>query len=153
MRRRTADRATVALAVAGLLIAGYLALLHYDRSVPLVCSAGSLVNCETVLTSPSATVAGVPVAVWGVAWFVVAAAMAVLMLRRGVHGDSRPLRRALLAWTGIATLVVLYLVYQEVGVIGKLCAWCTAVHAIVIGMLVVQTSSVPAEARGRLRAE
>lgn len=153
MRRRTADRVTVALAVAGLLIAGYLALLHYDRSVPLVCSAGSLVNCETVLTSPSATVAGVPVAVWGVAWFVIALGSAVSIVRTEARGGSPRLRSAALAWTGIATLVVLYLVYQEVGVIGKLCAWCTAVHAIVIGMLVVQVASVPAEARDRLRAE
>lgn len=147
MRRRVADRITLALALAGLLIAGYLTLLHYDRSVPLVCSAGSLVNCETVLTSPSATVLGMPVAVWGVVWFAVAMVLAMLLVRREGHGESGALRRVSLAWTGVATAVVLYLVYQEVGVIGKLCAWCTAVHAIVIAMLLVQASSAPGEAR------
>ncbi len=126
MQRRTADRLTLALGTAGLLISGYLTLLHFDSSVPLVCSAGSYVNCETVLTSPSATFAGVPVAVWGVAWFAVALALARV-------------RRAALAWTVAGTIGVMYLVFQEVGVIGKLCAWCTAVHVIIVAMLVVRS--------------
>jgi uncharacterized membrane protein len=32
----------------------------------------------------------------------------------------------------------LYLDYQEVGVVGKICAWCTAVHVIIVAMAVVQ---------------
>ncbi len=126
MERRTADRITLALGVAGLLISGYLTLLHYDSSVPLVCSAGSYVNCETVLTSPSATFAGVPVAVWGVAWFAIALALSKV-------------RRAALVWTIAGTVGVMYLVFQEVGVVGKLCVWCTAVHVIIVAMLVVQS--------------
>ena len=153
MHRRTADRLTLGLALAGLMIAGYLTVLHYDSSVPLVCSAGSLVNCETVLSSPSATVAGVPVAVWGVAWFVVALVLMAMIVGADARGGSTRLRNAALAWIGVATLVVLYLVYQEVGVIGKLCAWCTAVHAIVIGMLVVQVSAMPEATADQLRAE
>jgi uncharacterized membrane protein len=38
----------------------------------------------------------------------------------------------------IGTLMVLWLVYQEIGVIGKICAWCTAVHVLVLALLVVQ---------------
>ena len=153
MRRRTADRVTLALALVGLLVAAYLTLLHYDSSVPLVCSAGSFVNCETVLTSPSATVLAVPVAVWGIVWFAVALAMAALLVRAKARGGSPMLRNALLAWTVAATLGVLYLVYQEVGVIGKLCAWCTAVHVIVLAMLVVQVGGQSAEGNpGEARA-
>lgn len=39
MGGRTGDRIALNLAVAGLPIAGYLTLLHYDSSMPLVCSA------------------------------------------------------------------------------------------------------------------
>jgi uncharacterized membrane protein len=46
----------------------------------------------------------------------------------------------------MGTTGVLYLVYQEVGVIGKLCAWCTAVHVIIISMLIVQ-AQLPDEER------
>lgn len=138
MHRRTADRITLALATAGLLIACYLTLLHYDSSVPLVCSAGSFVNCETVLTSPSASFAGVPVAVWGLAWFGVAVAVAALLLRAEARDNASTLRTVLRAWTAAGVVGVLYLVYQEVGVVGKLCAWCTAIHLIVLMMLIVQ---------------
>lgn len=131
-------RMIVALATIGLLIAGYLALLHYDTSVPLVCSAGSFVNCETVLTSPSATVAGIPVALWGVAWFAVALGFALFRVR--ASGASGTAFRLSLAWSAAGVLGVLYLVYQEVGVIGKLCAWCTAVHVIILAIAIVQVS-------------
>lgn len=141
MQRRTGDRLVFALAAAGLLIAGYLTLLHYDSSVPLVCGAGSFVNCEAVLTSPSAIVAGVPVAVWGVAWFVVALALAAVLLRRPRDGETSRARTASRAWAAAGLAGVLYLVYQEVGVVGKICAWCTAVHLIIITILIVQTTN------------
>ena len=145
MRRHAADRLILALTTAGLLIAGYLTLLHYDSGVPLVCSASSFVNCETVLTSPSATFAGVPVAVWGLGWFGVALVFAVLLLRAKAGDDGSTLRTASRAWTGAAVIGVLYLVYQEVGVVGKLCAWCTAVHVIILAMAVVQSIDVREE--------
>ena len=146
MSLRSYDRLRVALSAAGLLIAAYLTLLHYDSAVPLVCSGGSLVNCEQVLTSASAVVFGVPVAVYGVAWFAVALALAAASLR-AAGAESHGLRVGGLAWTLVATAVVLWLVYQELGVIGKLCAWCTAVHVLVLALLVVQVLSDPLRSR------
>lgn len=143
MRRRTADLLVVALAAAGLLVAGYLTLLHYDSSVPLVCGAGTFVNCEAVLTSPSAFVAGVPVAVWGVLWFAVALALAAVLLRAARAGGSARLRQAARGWTAAGVVGVLYLIYQEVGVVGKICAWCTAVHVIIVAMAIVQSVEAP----------
>ncbi len=151
MQGRTADRITLGLAVAGLAIASYLTLLHYDSSIPLVCSAGSFVNCETVLASPSATVWHLPVAVWGLGWFVIALGFAAMVLRgEGLAGllSSSTLRSASLAWSAAGTAGVMYLVFQEIGVIGKLCAWCTAVHVIIIAMLIVQVATMrPREVR------
>ncbi|MGH7690754.1 MAG: vitamin K epoxide reductase family protein, partial [Gemmatimonadaceae bacterium] len=105
MQRRSYDRLRVLLSVAGLLIAAYLTLLHYDSSVPLVCTAGTFVNCEQVLTSASAFVAGIPVAVLGVVWFAVAVAVALAAVssRGRRHGEPVWLRAVGLAWVLIGT--------------------------------------------------
>ncbi len=146
MPLRSYDRLRMALSVAGLLIAGYLTLLHYDSNVPLVCSGGTFVNCEQVLTSSSAYVAGIPVAVLGIAWFGVAVALALLSSRARGRGEPAWLRTAGLGWVLVGTAAVLWLVYQELGVIGKLCAWCTAVHVIILALLVIQVLSDPLRA-------
>lgn len=142
------DRLRLALGVAGLLISAYLTLVHFDSHVPLACAAGSFVNCETVLSSPSATMLGVPVAAWGLAWFAGAIALALLSLRTGAGGEARGLRALGLAWPLVGTVGVLWLVYQEVGVIGRICVWCTVVHVIILALLVIQVLSEPRRAPG-----
>ncbi len=152
MRLRTYDLLRLGLVVAGLAVSGYLTLLHYDSHVPLVCAHGSFVNCASVLTSPSAMVLGIPVALTGVAWFAGALALALLSLRaaapgvRGQGGEPPWLRSGALAWTLIGVATVLWLVYQELGVVGRICVWCTVVHAIVLAMLVLQVLSDPLRA-------
>ncbi len=141
MPARRADRLRVALALIGLLIASYLTLLHYVASVPLVCAAGSVVDCETVLHSPSSVVLGVPVAAWGLLWFVVALTLALLAVRGGQ--ETAGLRGVALAWSFAGTGSVLWLVYQEIGVIGRICAWCTAVHVVVLALLAIQVLEEP----------
>ncbi len=137
MSLRSSDRLRLVLTTLGLAIAAYLTLLHYDTSIPLVCGRGTIVDCETVLSSPSSTVLGAPVALWGLLWFGVAFVLGVLTARAPGSGRSG-LRTAGLAWTLIGTGAVLWLVYQEIGVIGKICAWCTAIHVLVLTLLVVQ---------------
>jgi uncharacterized membrane protein len=34
-------------------------------------------------------------------------------------------------------------VYQEIGVVGRICLWCSAVHVLVLSLLVVQVVSDP----------
>lgn len=138
MSPRAYDRLRLSLAIAGLGISAYLTLLHYDSDVPLVCSAGSFVDCASVLSSASSVVVDVPVAVWGLLWFAATAALAVLFLRYPAEAKPGALRITALAWALVGTATVLWLVYQEIGVIGKLCAWCTAVHAMVLMLLVVE---------------
>jgi uncharacterized membrane protein len=128
----------MSLSAAGLGISAYLTLLHYDSDIPLVCSSGTFVDCATVLNSPSSVVMGVPVAVWGLIWFAVAAGLAVLFLRQPPEAKPRALRTAGLGWSLGGAAGVLWLVYQEIAIVGRLCAWCTAVHLIVLALLVVE---------------
>ena len=129
-------------ALVGLAIAVYLSIVHVTTAVPLYCSATGVVNCEQVVTSPASVVFGVPVAFYGVAWFAI---MALLLAWRGgfAAGAGR------LAWSGVGTLTVLYLVYTELFVIGAICLWCSAVHVLVLAIFTAQAlfpSMRPAEA-------
>jgi uncharacterized membrane protein len=120
----------VALGVIGGGIASYLTFVHASAAA-LVCSANGLVNCERVLSSSYAVILGspVPTSAAGILWFAVSTALALIQLR---WPTSPLLARAHLAW-GIAGLAtVLYLVYVEIVQVGALCAWCTAVHVIVV---------------------
>lgn len=143
MTLRGYDRWRAALALLGVLVSGYLTLLHYDTEIPLVCSSGSLVNCEQVLTSPSSMVLGIPVAAFGMAWFLVALGLAWGSLRPRPGLEPPGLRTSALAWTGLGTASVLWLIYQELGVVGKVCVWCTIVHLLVLALLVLQVLSDP----------
>ncbi|HQT96136.1 MAG TPA: vitamin K epoxide reductase family protein, partial [Thermoanaerobaculaceae bacterium] len=79
----------------------------------------------------------------GLVWFAVALALARASLRVEGAGEPPRLRAASLWWTGAGVVAVLWLVYQELGVIGKVCVWCTAVHLVVLALLVLQVLSAP----------
>ncbi|HKV46052.1 MAG TPA: vitamin K epoxide reductase family protein [bacterium] len=132
------DRVRLAASLIGLGIAAYLSALHYNPAVSPACSSSGVVNCERVLTSPQAVWNGIPVALWGLLWFAVAAMLAILSL--GHHGTAEPpwLRWGGIGWAMTGAAVVLRLLYTELGVIGRLCLWCTAVHVLVIGLFAVQ---------------
>lgn len=133
--RRVAVVAKPVLAGAGLLIAVYLTVLHYDTQVPLFCSSSGTIDCARVLTSAQSVVLGLPVAAWGLAWFVVALVL--------LAGRTPAWTRAFSVWTVVGAISVVYLVYAELLVIGKICAWCTAIHIIVLALFVLQ-QTVPA---------
>ena len=129
------------LAAAGLGIALYLTGTHYFAGdIPLACSTSGPVNCEQVTSSPQSMIAGLPVALFGVLWFGVA--LLLLVADRGE--PRRELVLARLAWTTAGLAVVLYLIYAELFLIGALCAWCTAVHALVIGLFLLGVSEASA---------
>ena len=144
MGPRSYDRWRLAVALVGLAIAGYLTLLHYDTRVPLVCGdgTGAVVDCEAVLTSPSSVFLGIPVAVLGVVWFAVVVVLAALTRRASHASRRRRLHAAALGWTLVGTGCVLWLVYQELGVIGRICAWCTGVHVLVLALFVLQVRAM-----------
>ncbi len=123
----------VVLAGIGLGISVYLTLVHY-RHVPLLCHASGLIDCVRVVTSPQSVALGLPLAVWGVAWFVVESALALWTAVGGASGP-RWLRPARLAWSVVGAMAVIYFVYLELLVIGHICLWCSGVHLIVLTLL------------------
>jgi len=112
----------IAASLAGLAVAVYLTFVHF-AAVQLVCNASGAINCERVLTSGYAEVAGTAIttSAAGIVWFAVAGALA--MLRR---------RRAQQIWSVLGLLTVVYLVFVEIVQLGAICVWCTAAHALVL---------------------
>lgn len=115
------------LTLAGLGVATYLTVVHFDTTVPLACPDTGIINCAEVTTSAESAVFGVPVAVLGLAFFLFQAAM---LLPR-VTAWSGALRLRLISLGG-GVLFVLWLVYSEVVTIRAICLWCTAVHLITL---------------------
>lgn len=134
----SARRLTLALALLGLAVAVYLSAVHFSQaSVPLLCSASGLVNCETVTTSPESMVGPVPVAALGIVWFVV-----LLGLLAWRDPSSLAPAVARLAWSTAGLLTVFYLIYAELVRIGAICLWCSVVHVTVIALFLIQLAQV-----------
>jgi len=125
---------TLALAIAGTAVSGYLTIAHYGSSAILACSGSGLVNCERVTTSRQSVVAGIPVAVLGLLWFAVTALLVSPAAWRSRRAWVRRVRLGDVA-TGMA--MVLWLVYAELFLIRAICLWCTAVHVLVFALFVL----------------
>ena len=121
MSARRLSLAVAALSLLGALIAGYLTWVHFAELEPFCVGGGGA--CERVQSSPYAQLAGVPVAVIGLAGYL--AILASLALRdRSVT--------AFLALVGAGFSA--YLTYLELAVIDAICQWCVA-SAVVMSLL------------------
>ena len=120
------------LSLIGTAIAIYLTIVHYNTHVTLVCSSKGLVNCEHTLSSPYASIPGIsiPVSIAGILWSNVGAALAVIAWL--VWPEKHIMLIAELVWAVIGMLTVFYLVYVELVLLHTICAWCTAVHVVVL---------------------
>lgn len=121
-----------ALALAGIFLSTYLALYKLGYIGALSCSVGS---CETVNLSRWATFFGLPVAVWGVGFYlsVFTVAFAGTVDR---FSKSAWVSHALLGLTAWGVLFSSWLTYLELFVIHAICMWCV-VSAILVVVLFV----------------
>jgi uncharacterized membrane protein len=119
--------AGLVLCLVGLGVATYLTIEHYNSSLQLACPDTGTINCHKVTTSKYSEVAGVPVAVLGLVYFVVALP---LFSPQAWRSASSRVRLARFAWVGVGMLSVLYLVWAEFFGVSAICLWCTSVHVI-----------------------
>lgn len=126
------------LSLVGAAIAIYLTTVHYEN-VPLLCSTSGLIDCSRVLSSHYSVVPGtsIPITVPGLAWSLVSAALAVAGLRQLRPQALRRIHLAQFAWSLLAILTVLYLVYVELVVLHSVCAWCTGMHTVILVMFLI----------------
>jgi uncharacterized membrane protein len=105
--------ATIVVAVLGLGIAGYLAVVHYAGAEP-VCALAH--GCATVQASRYAELAGVPVAVLGVAGYL------AILAALAREGEGPRTAAAGLALGGFAFSA--WLTYVELARLDAICVWC-----------------------------
>jgi uncharacterized membrane protein len=118
-----------AVALAGVGIAGYLTWVHFDETA-LVCVAGG--GCETVQESSYAEIAGIPVALLGLASYAVVAGLVLW------DTASARLVAAMLALVGL--LFSLYLVAVQLFVIDAVCVWCLVNDVVIAPALAALTA-------------
>ena len=129
------------ISLLGLFLGAYLTLYKFGYVGSLVCNVSS---CEQVQTSRWSIFLGVPVATWGLGFYVVMLALSLVGLREGFEG-SRPLSLALLVVSGVGLLFTAWLNYLEAFVINAWCEWCIASALMVVALF----SLALADWRGR----
>jgi uncharacterized membrane protein len=121
------------VSLVGLFVAGYLALYKLGYIGVLTCTVGS---CETVQTSKWAMFLGLPVAVWGVGYYVSTLALSFAStLPR--YEDSRGMSLALLILTGWGFVFSAWLTALELWVIHAICQWCVVSAILATIMFVI----------------
>ena len=120
-------RAVAVLSLIGIGIAGYLTWVHYGH-LKIVCLAGGG-GCEKVQSSSYAELAGVPVAVLGLAGYVAILASLALPEEQGA------VAAAFLSLVGFGFSA--YLTWAELFRIHAICQWCVASACVMTALMVV----------------
>ena len=124
--------AIAAVALVGVFVALYLTLYKLGAIGELTCTVGS---CETVQLSRWATFLGLPVAAWGVGFYLATLAVAFLGLQER-WSESEPLSLALVLMSGWGVLFSGWLTWLELYVIDAICMWCV-VSAVLVCIIFV----------------
>ena len=122
-----------ALALAGIFISLYLTLYKFGVIGELSCSIGS---CETVNTSKWSRFLGLPVAAWGLLFYLDLFAIALIGTFPRFENE-RVISIVLVAETVVGVLFSAWLTYLELAVIHAICIWCVTSAVIVTVILVV----------------
>lgn len=127
---------SVALALAGAGVAGYLTSVHYDRHL-LLCGGG---NCGTVQQSTYAEMAGVPVALLGLLMYLAILSLGVIRWHRPDLQSNATMAAFAIALAG--TVFAVYLTYLEIWVIDAICQWCVVSALLTFGILAGESLAV-----------
>ena len=121
--------AAAVVALIGIADAVYLTVHHYAAE-PVPCGAGF--DCEMVLTSPYAEIAGIPLAAFGAVAYFVAFSLALL----SAFGDKR-------MWKLFGIQVVLmacfsgWLIYVQAALIHAFCQYCLISAATTLTLFLI----------------
>ena len=130
------------LCVIGIGVAGYLTYTHYEGIKVLCLSSG---GCETVQSSVYSKLAGVPVAVLGLAGYI------GILFTLAIRNDLGRVAGFGIALVGF--LFSLYLTYREIFTIKAICQWCVSsavlmtILTILTAIRVLRVESAPAAPR------
>ncbi len=132
------------LALTGILVALYLTMYKAGFIGTISCSIGS---CETVNTSRWSSLFGLPVAAWGLGFYITTLIVALAGVQER-WADERAPAVVLVALSGWGVLFSLWLTYLELFVIEAICMWCVVSAIIVTVIFIVSCLDLRDYARG-----
>jgi uncharacterized membrane protein len=121
------------VSLAGLFLGAYLTLYKFGVIGSLACNVGS---CEKVQTSRWSVFLGLPVATWGVGFYVLMLALSIAGMQPRFE-DSRRLSLAMVLLAGWGVLFTAWLNYLEAFVIHAWCEWCLGSAAMVVLLFLI----------------
>lgn len=120
---------TVILLILGIIISGYLVIVHFEPQA-LVCPTSGFIDCPYVLNSSYATVFGVPLAIIGFVWILIM--LAIVLNRKNSAADTIYPIWILLGIVGVAySLSAQYMLKQ-------ICEYCFTLDIIIIITIAIQ---------------
>jgi len=121
MQRSTLLAIILVLAFLGLADSWYLAQSALSNTA-LSCGIDALDQCNTVAQSEYSRLFGIPLAIYGVGFYVLFFVLAAVML-----AVARPVLARILYWASVVGLLAsLYFLYLQIFVIKALCIYCLA---------------------------
>jgi len=120
------------LCIVGLLFSIYLASDHYSPTPnsSRFCEIGPTISCSAVLRSNYAELFNVPIAFFGVTWFIVLLALTWEVIK---SKEDTIWTTSQLLWSSAGLGFVFYLLFAEF-ILGVICPFCTFIHVLVIGV-------------------
>ena len=127
-----------ALALAGIFISLYLTLYKLGVIGELSCTIGS---CETVNTSRWSVFFGLPVAAWGLLFYLDVFGVALIGTMPRFE-DEPIISIVLVVESAIGVLFSAWLTYLELAVIHAICIWCVTSAVIVLILFMVSVADL-----------
>jgi uncharacterized membrane protein len=127
-----------ALALAGIFISLYLTLYKIGVIGELTCTIGS---CETVNTSKWSRFLGLPVAAWGLLFYLDVFVVALVGTMRRFEFEPA-ISLVLVSEAAVGALFSAWLTYLELGVIHAICIWCVTSAVIVTAILLTSIADL-----------
>ncbi|MCB9507262.1 MAG: thioredoxin domain-containing protein [Myxococcales bacterium] len=128
----------VGVCAVGFAVSSYLIhvhhLVHTGAAVTGFCDLSATVNCAGAARSAFSSIAGVPIALLGLAWYVVAAALALVGVGTGRSANTARRLLALGSVAGVAYSIVLAAV--SVLIVKSVCPACIALYAVNVVLVV-----------------
>lgn len=128
---------TAILSFLGFVDSTYLTIVHYKNIIP-PCSITQ--DCGKVLASKFATIASIPISLFGSIFFILILVICILLLpsqTRLLQKNQKRLRQALfiLATLGIITGIILF--YIQWVVLKAFCQYCLLVEVITLAIFIL----------------
>ena len=128
MKQKQVPWAIAALSLLGIAVSGYLTWNSIVTEGG-ICPLTGFFGCSAILSSVYAKILGIPAALFGMVWFLVALLLTMLLVR-----NAKGLN-LMLAWSLLGLVGVIALAYTEFILVRAFCPYCTSAHILGLAIL------------------